>query len=214
MAISTTATSGLDQTAYDLLAYFALRPQLYYDAFTDIKPTNQSMQGAAVNFTQIADLSAATTALNESTDLTPATMSDSVVTVTLVEQGNVITTTAKLRGTSYIPVDPIVANLIGYNAGLSIDTIARDVLAGGSNVRYASGGTTLPTARNTIEPGDVLVANDVRRALADLRGANVSPFGSYYAATIHPDVSYDLRGQTGAAAWRDPYEDDTALVAA
>jgi N4-gp56 family major capsid protein len=30
-------------------------------------------------------------------------------------------------------------------------------------------------------------------------------FGGYYTAFIHSDVSYDLRAQTGAAAWRDPH---------
>lgn len=204
-AYTKTGTSNWDQTAYDRLTYFALRPQLYFDAFADVKPTNQSMPGTAVIFNQTADLAVASTALNESVDVDAVALSDSQVTLTLAEYGNAVVTTAKLRATSYIPVDPVVANVLGYNAGVSIDTISRDILAAGTNVRYASGGSTLPTARNTVEPGDTIVANDARRALADLRGANVATFGSYYAAVIHPDVSYDLRGQTGAAAWRDPH---------
>lgn len=204
-AYTTTSSSNWDQAAYDRLAYFALRPELYFDMVADVGPTNQSMPGTSVIFNQVADLSVASTALNESVDVDAVALSDSQVTVTLVEYGNAAITTAKLRGTSYIATDPIIANILGYNAGISQDTIARDVLKAGTNVRYASGGSTLPTARNTIEPSDTLTANDVRRALADLRGANVATFGGYYAAWIHPDVSYDLRGQTGAAAWRDPH---------
>jgi N4-gp56 family major capsid protein len=30
-------------------------------------------------------------------------------------------------------------------------------------------------------------------------------FGGYYTAFIHPDVSYDFRGSTGGANWRDPH---------
>lgn len=202
---TTTASLGIEQTAYDRMAYFALRPQLYFDAMADVQPTAQAMPGSAVIFTQFADLSVASTALNESVDVDAVALSDATVTVTLVEYGNAAITTAKLRGTSFITVDPVVANVIGYNAGVSIDTVARDVLKAGTNVRYATGGTTDPTARNTIEPGDTLTAVDVRRALADLRGANVAPFGTYYNAIIHPDVSFDLRGETGAAAWRDPH---------
>jgi N4-gp56 family major capsid protein len=29
--------------------------------------------------------------------------------------------------------------------------------------------------------------------------------GNYFTAIIHPDVAYDLTGETGAAAWRDPH---------
>lgn len=204
-ALTTTASLAVDQTAYDRMAYFALRPQLYFDAAADVQPTRQAMPGAAVVFTLITDLAVASTALDESTDIDTVALSDSQVTLTLSEYGNAVKTTAKLRGTSFIEIDPLVANVIGFNAGVSIDTIAVDILKAGTNVRYATGGTTDPSARNTVEPNDTLTAADVRRALADLRGANVAPFGGYYNAYIHPDVSYDLRGETGAAAWRDPH---------
>lgn len=204
-ALTTTASVAYDQTAFDRLAYFALRPELYFDAVADVMPTRQAMPGSAVTFTIQADLAAATTTLDESTDVDSVALSTSQITLTLNEFGNAVTTTAKLRGTSFVEIDPIVANVIGYNAGMSIDLVARDVLAAGTNVRFATGGTTDPTARNTVEPNDTLVAADVRRALADLRGANVATIGGLYVAFIHPDVSFDLRGETGAAAWRDPH---------
>lgn len=207
MADSYTRTDDVDydQTAYDRMAYFALRPQLYFDPVADVKPTRQAMPGSAVVFTIQSDLAVASTALDESTDVDAVALGDSQVTLTLAEYGNAVITTAKLRGTSFVELDPIVANVIGFNAGISIDTVARGALEAGTNVRYATGGTTTPTARNTVEPEDTLTAADVRRALADLRGANVAEIGNMYASFIHPDVSYDLRGETGAAAWRDPH---------
>ena len=197
----------VDQVAYNLAADFSLRPELYFDGVADVKPTAQAHPGSSVKFEIFTDLAVASTALNESTDLTAESMADSQVTVTLAEYGNAVKTSAKVRGTSYIvPFDPIVANLIGFNAGVSIDTLARDVLKAGDNVRYATGGTTDPTSRLTVEANDTLVAYDVRRTLADLRGANVPTISNgYYHAYIHPDVSFDLRGETGAAAWRDPH---------
>lgn len=204
-AYTTTASLDVDQTAYDRLLYFALRPELYFDAVADAKPTRQSMPGSSVVFTLMDDLSVVSTAINESQDVDAVALSDSQVTVTLNEYGNATLTTAKLRGTSFVVLDPAVANIVGFNAGQSIDTVTRDVLKAGTNVRYATGGSSDPTARNTVEPDDTLVANDVRRILADLRGANVQPFGNLYNAFIHPDVSYDLRSETGAAAWRDPH---------
>ena len=208
-----TGTSNLsvDQIAFEKLAYFALRPEMYFDQFADVQATNATNPGASVKFTVFADLAAATTALGEAEDVTPVAMSDSQVTVTLNEYGNATVTTAKLRASSFLPVDPVAANAVGYNAGLSIDTIARNVLQAGDNVIYATGGATAETTRAGIDADDTLTAKDIRRAVAQLRGANVPTIGGNYVGFIHPDVSYDLRGITDASGWRDSYKYTNAM---
>lgn len=195
----------LDQAAWDLAVYYALREEFYYDQIADVKSTNTSHNGSSIKFTIMNELTAQTVPLNESVDLTPESMGDSQITLTLAEYGNAVKTSALIRGTSFVALDPIVAELIGFNAGDSLDTIAQIEVRAGSNVRYASGGGTAPAGRTSIEPEDVLVSNNVRRAYAELRGAKVPKLGSFYAALIHPDVAYDLRRETGAAAWRDPH---------
>jgi N4-gp56 family major capsid protein len=201
-AYTTTASVGLDQAAYDRYAHFALRPELMYDLVADVMPTRQSMPGTSVSFTKIADMAVASTALNESVDVDAQAMSDSQLVVTLVEYGNAIITTAKLRATSFIDIDPITGNVIGFNAGRSVDSVVQGVLQGGSNVRYSG----QAVSRATVIPTDKLVAANSRRALAELRGANVSPTkGNLYSAYIHPDVAYDLKGETGEAGWLAPH---------
>ena len=195
---------SVDQAAYDQAVYLGLRPLLYFDALADVKSTRQSMEGASVTFTIVSDLAVATTALNESVDVDAVAISDSQVIITLIEYGNAAITTKKLRSTSFVDYDPVVANLIAWNAGETVDTLAANVLKAGSNVRYASGGT-LPDARNKVEASDILTGNDIRRAVADLRGAKVASFGGAYAAFMHGDVSYDFRGANGGANWRDPH---------
>jgi len=199
-----TGNLSVDQTAFEKMAYFALRDEMYFDQFADVQATNATNPGATVTFTIFQDLAAATTPLGEAEDVTPVAMSDSQVPVTLAEYGNATVTTAKLRATSFLPVDPVAANAVGYNAGLSIDTIARAAAQAGSNVIYATGGATDPTDRDEINTDDLLSANDVRKAVAQLRKANVPTFGGSYVAMIHPDVSYDFRSNTDAAAWRTP----------
>lgn len=202
MADAYTGVAALDydQTAFNLLAYYALRPELYFDAVATVKPTQQSFNGAAVTFTIQSDLSAATTTLSESTDVSAVAMADSQVTLTLLEKGNAVLTTAAIRGTSFIPLDPVVANVIGYNAGLSLDTIAGATLQAGTNVIYSGGAA----GRTTLIPTNVLVGNDIRNAVAALRRSNVQPIGGYYVGYIHPDVSYDMRGDSGLAGWLSP----------
>lgn len=205
MAYTQTSSLSVDQVAFDRLAYFALRSELLFDAAADVQPTNQAMPGTGVTFTIFTDLATATSTLSETTDVTAAALSDSQVTVTLNEYGNAVITTAKLRGTAFLDVDSAAANIVGYNAGSSIDEVVRDVLAAGSNVIYGGGGTTTPTSRTTVKAVDIIEANDIRKVTAQLRGANVPTFNGLYMAYIHPDVAYDLRRETGAAAWRDPH---------
>lgn len=206
-AMTTTASLDYDQGMWDRAAYFSLRPELYFDRFADVRSTNASPdQGATLTFTVVTDMAAATTSINESVDIDAVALADTTVTLTLAEYGNAANTTWRVRATSFIDLDPVVANAVGFNAGMSQDLLARTPLQAGTNVRYAAGVTgTTPGARNQVLPADTLRAYDVRRALAELSGANVARFGGYYAAMIHPDVSFDLRAETGAAAWRDPH---------
>jgi len=212
-----TGSSTLDfsKAAYDRMAYFALRPELYFDAAADIQPTHQSMPGASVAFTIVNDLPIQASALTETTDVSTVALSDSQVTLTLAEYGNAVLTTAKLRGTSYVDIDPIVANVVGYNAGVSIDTIARAALDSGTNVQFASGlgATTLgaagATSRATVGASATLSSLDIRVARARLRSQNVPTFGGMYVGYIHPDLVADLQGESisgsNVQGWRAPH---------
>ena len=216
MADSFTGSGTLDfsKAAYDRMAYFALRPELYFDQAADVQPTAQSMPGASVQFTIVNDLPIASTPLTETTDISTVALSDSVVSLTLAEYGNGVLTTAKLRGTSFVDIDPIVANVVGYNAGVSLDTIARAALDSGTNVQYASGlgATALQssvTARSAVASTNTISALDIRVARARLRAQNVPTFGGYYVGFIHPDLVADLQGETISGSniqgWRAPH---------
>lgn len=214
MAYTTVSSVDYAQTAYDRLAYFAYRPELYYDRAVEVRPTRQAMPGATVIFTIQNDLPIASVPLNESVDVTPVAMSDSQVSVALAEYGNVTVTTAKLRGEAFVEIDPIQSNVVGYNAAVSIDEITKNIAQAGTTVDYSAGssspstgtgGGTKPTSRATVQPGNTFGSADVRLEKARLRRANVPTFGGQYVAYIHPDVSYDLMGQTGTNTWTDPH---------
>lgn len=203
MADAYTSTSAvtLDQAAYDLLIRYPLRSQMYFDRVADVMPSNQSMPGASVIFNLATELADAITPLSETVDVDAVALANTQVTVTLVEYGNAMISTAKLRGVSMIEVQPILANLLGYNAGSSIDTIVFNVLVAGSNVVYGS----TATARTAVTSAMTITSSKLRQVDALMRESNVPDFGGFYTAFIHPRVSYDLRSETGAAAWRDPH---------
>jgi N4-gp56 family major capsid protein len=202
----TSNMTNIVKEAFDRTAYFALRPELYIDQLATVRATNQAMPGSTVTFTKYADLSEATSALTEDADVYAVGLSTSQVTVTLTEYGNAVLTTAKLRGTAFLDVDMDAANIVGYNAGVSVDTIARDALSIGTNVVYAAGTNSTPTARGEVEAEDTLDGSDIRKVTAQLRAANVPTLGGgFYVGIMHPNVSYDFRGANGAANFRDPH---------
>ena len=201
-AMTTTASLDYDQTMWDRAIYYPLRPELYFDMFADVKATDATPdQGATLTFTKFNDMAAATTPLSETVDIDAVAISDAQVSLTLAEYGNGVNTTFRVRATSFIGLDRPVANLVGYNAGLSLDTLARNIIQAGTNVFYSGAATS----RVTVAATHVLTAANVRKANALLKNANVATFNGYYASVIAPLVAYDLRGETGAAAWRDPH---------
>ena len=200
MALTQVSSLDLSKAAYEQLAYFALRPELYYDSLCEVQATNATNRGTSVTFTIASELAEASTALTETSDVTPVAMADSYVTVTPLEYGNAVQLTSKLGATAFLDVNPVAANLIGWNAGISTDGIARTAAQAGTNVGYSAG-----TTRAGLAKTNTLAGNDVRRAVANLRKNNVATFNGVYKGIIHPDASYDFRGATGGTNWSDPH---------
>lgn len=210
MAITTTSNLSTDIAAHKKVMYYALRPELFFDSVADVDSTNVTNKGASVTFYFTNDLAAAITPLTETSDVTPATVTDSTVTLTLSEYGNAVQTTALVRATSFIDVNTTMANVIGYNAGISVDTLAVNALAAGTNVAYSTGASFASSgteaALTRLAVGDNFNGAMVRYAVAKLRAANVQPFsGGLYRGFMHPDTAYDFKGSTGGTNWSDPH---------
>ena len=205
-----TALGGLVKTAYDRYVEFALRAQPMIRAVADKKPAQQAMPGSSVVFSLYNDLAAATSTLTETSDVDAVALSDvSTVSVTLNEYGNASLVTRKLHLFSLSDVDPAVADIIAYNMADSLDTVAQNVLVQGTNVIY--GGTRTSTA--TITASDTIDSADLRKAVAKLRSNKAVPrAGSLYWTGIHPEVSHDLRAETGDVGWRDTHQHTDASL--
>jgi N4-gp56 family major capsid protein len=201
--------AGLVQKAYDRLVEFALRAQPLLRSVADKRPARQSMPGSSVVFQIYNDMSKATTALSEQVDPDSVAIgTPTAVTVTLNEYGNAVLTTRKLQLMSLAEVDPAIANIVAFNMADSIDEIVQTELRGGTNVIYASNASgTRATATTNVTGAHTLKAADIRLAVAKLRaGKAVARKGSLYWCAIHPEVSHDLRAETGSGAWRLPHE--------
>jgi N4-gp56 family major capsid protein len=201
--------AGLVQKAYDRLVEFALRSQPLLRSVADKRPARQSMPGSSIVFQIYNDMTKATTALSEQVDPDAVAIgTPTAVTVTLNEYGNAVLTTRKLQLMSLADVDPAIANIVAFNMADSIDEIVQTELRAGTNVIYASNASGVrATATTNVTGSHTLKAADIRLAVAKLRaGKAVARKGSLYWCAIHPEVSHDLRAETGSASWRLPHE--------
>ena len=200
----TVGGAGLVQKAYDRLIEFALRAQPLIRSVADKTPARQSIPGSSVVLQRYVDLSQQITTLTEQTDPDAVALATpTYTTITLAEYGNAVLVTRALELFSLADVDPAIANIIAFNMADSIDTVAQNVLRTGTNVLY--GGTRTSTA--TLTSSDTFTSALARKTTAKLRANKAIPRkGSLYWAGIHPEVSHDLRAETGVGSWRQPHE--------
>lgn len=186
--------------AYDLAVYPALRPELIFDQFATVRASNTTHRGGSVRFSFVDDISEQTTPLLENIDVDSVTLSSKALTVSMREYGTAVTNTALIRGTSMIAMDPLIAERVGYNAGLSVDTLARLALDA-TSVTYDDATTgNVGSVGNTAAPLD---GDMFREGVARLRAANVRPLrGGNYVAVISPYQAQHLMSDTTDTGWR------------
>lgn len=214
----TAAMSNLVQTAYDRALEFALRAQPTFRNIVDKKPVAQAMPGSSVVFEIYQDLAQQITPLNELVDPDAvAAGQPTTVSVTLNEYGNAILVSNKLDLFSFTDVTAGLVNQVAWNLIDSVDLIVQNVLQAGTQVIRQNGdpASVLPTynggTTNGVQPTSTYSSKAIRLAVAKLRFQKVHPNkGSFYTTYISPEVSMDLRAETGNAAWRAPHEYSSA----
>jgi len=207
----------LVQTAYDRYVEFALRAVPMVRDVADKRPVQQAMPGSSVVFQIYTDLAQATSPLSEDVDPDAVALGNTTqVSVTLNEYGNASLATRKLELFSLSDVDPAIADIIAFNMADSLDTVALQTLTGGPNAIAEVNGSAVSTFAGTYTNGttnksilstDVIKSRDIRLAVAKLRANKAVPRqGEYYWVGIHPEVSHDLRAETGSGGWRDDHK--------
>lgn len=186
--------------AYDLAIYPALRPELIFDQFATVRASNTTHRGGSVRFSFVDDLSEQTTPLLENLDVDSITMASKALTVTMREYGTAVTNTALIRGTSMISLDPLIAERVGYNAGISIDTLARVALSQ-TTITYDDASTA--TIGSIGDGSANLSGVMLRQGVARLRAANVRPMrGGNYVAVISPYQAQQLMSESTDTGFR------------
>jgi len=193
------------KTTFNRIALEAYHAENVYRAVADVKWDENSdpMPGNPVTFTIISALAVATTPISETVEPTPVNVSDTQKSITLAEYGNAVKPSKKLKLTSFLNMDLAVPQEVSKNMEESVDIVARDILVAGTNVFYSGSASS----RATVTAASNFSAANARRCRQFLVGKNTPPppGSNLYVGYIHPDVSYDLMGETGQAAWTAPH---------
>lgn len=207
---STSVLTNLVTTAWDRKMRLALRHMPQFRQMATVKPVQQTHPGDSVAFHIYGDLTATTATLDEITDPDAVAISNPTrVTVTLEERGNWAVVTKRMEEFSLDgELDSNIANQIAYNQAVSLNEVVQQKLLTGTQViREAGGSLSTSAAVTSVASGDTLKSRDIRYAVTKLRSAAVTPVsGGDYGVYLHPEVSHDLRIETGATGWRQPHE--------
>jgi N4-gp56 family major capsid protein len=171
-------------------------PNLVHDQFGDCYPIPKN-GGKTIEFRKYDSLDKATTPLVEGVTPTGKALNVSSITSDLHQYGDWVPMTDMLTLTAIDNNILQATRILASQAGRTMDTITRDVLAGGTSVIYApkvaaDGTTTEVTSRKELDSTCRLTPDVFFRAAAQLGAMNADKFGDSYVAIIHPYASYDL----------------------
>ena len=197
--VQTTLLEGLSaemKTFYDMTLIDEAQASLVHDQFGQKRPIPKN-GGKTIEFRKFAALAKATTPLTEGVTPDGKGLTVSTITATVNQYGDYITQSDVLELTSLDNTILEATKLLGRQAGLTLDTVVRNVLQSGTNVTYcpkvaAGGAETAVTSREALDTTCQLTVKVLQQVVAKLRAQNAPTIGGKYVAIIHPYVAYDL----------------------
>ena len=200
MTTETGSLSAEMKTFYEKRLLDQAEPLLVHNQFGDKYPIPAN-NGKKIEFRKYSALPKALTALTEG--VTPAGNSLNVTTVegTVKQYGDWIQLSDMLQMTAIDNNVVQATKLLSSQAGRTLDTVTREVLAGGTNVIYApkvvDGAETEVLSRSTLTPECVLTPFVVMRAAATLEAMNTPKINGSYVLITHPYCRETLQESPG-----------------
>ncbi len=185
----------------------AARPKLLHLKWAQVSdlPRNNSL---VIKFRRYALLTAATTALSEGVTPSGSQLSVTDVTGTVAQYGDFVTLTDVLSFSTLDPVLSETSDVLGQQAGNTLDQVARDVMVAGTTIQYASTSSSRATVtasmkltrqeiREAVRTHQNNDAEKVTRMVNATDGFNTTPLNACYVGIITENTLYDLKNEPG-----------------
>ena len=203
---NTTLDSGLsveNKTFYDMRLIEVAQAELVHDQFGQKRPIPKN-GGKTIEFRQYASLPKALTPLTEGVTPDGSKLSATSIEATVAQYGNYVTLSDMLDLTAIDNNVLEATKACGRQAGLTLDTITRNVLQSCPNVWYApKGDGTAVTSRTNLDATCKLTVKLVKKVAAWLKSKNAPKIDGSYVAIIHPFAAFDLMEDK---EWKYPHE--------
>ena len=171
-------------------------PKLVHDQFGNQYPIPKG-GGKTIEFRRYSALDKALTALTEGVTPKGNKLNVTALLATIEQFGDYIELSDILEMTAIDRNVEEATKLLGSQAGRTLDTITREVLAGGTAKMFApkvvGGVKTEILLRADMDATSKLTSPVIRKAATMLKRMNAETIGGDYVAIVHPDTSCDLR---------------------
>ena len=183
------------KTFYDMTLLDEAQANLVHHQFGQKRPIPAN-KGKTIEFRRFSSLPKALAPLTEG--VTPAgnNLDVTTVTATVHQYGDFISQSDVLELTAIDNTIVEATKILGRQAGVTLDTVVREVLMTGTNVMFvptvSEGTETVVTTRGKLNKTAVLNVKTIMQAVAKLRAQNAPTIGGDYVAIIHPYAAYDI----------------------
>lgn len=202
-SVNTTTDGALSpemKTFYDKTLITLASPYLVHDQFGQKRDIPKG-GGKVIEFRRFSALPKALTPLTEGVTPDGNKLNVSSVTAGVEQYGDYVEQSDVLELTAVDNTIVEATKQLSAQAGLTLDTIVRNEVVGGTNVIYSSlqgeNGVTPITSRHLINSSAPLTVKDIFKAAAELKAMNAPKIDGYYVGIIHPYVAYDLMQEAG-----------------
>lgn len=209
MATTTSAVPPAVSNYYNRVLLMRVKPQLLHQQFAK-EETLPANHGNTMVFRRYGNLAAATTPLTEGTTPSGSNLARTDITATIDQYGDFTTVTDKVDITVEDKVLTEAAEILGDQAGLTLDTLTRDVINAGTAFYRCGVAAATTGARTDIDEKinttalefalRTLRANKAKMMTKPIKASTaVGTKGvrAAYWAIIHTDMIQDVEGLTG-----------------
>lgn len=188
--------SAENKTFYDRALVEEAGPNLIHGQFGQKRPIPKN-GGKRIQFRRYASLPKALKPLTEGVTPEGRKLSATAVEAEVNQYGDFVCLSDVLDLTAIDNNVLEATKAVGRQAGLTLDTITRNVLQSGTNVFYcpkvgANGVQTPVTDRSGLDKTCTLTVDVVKKVAAMLKAANAPKIDGDYVCVLHPYVAYDI----------------------
>lgn len=210
MPITTrTQITAENQSFYDRNLLDRALPELVHTMFAQVRDIPRNAGTNTIKFRRYGSLVAATTPLTEGVTPAGSQLAITDITATVAQYGDFVTLTDVIDYESVDPVFMEAGEVLGEQAGDTIDQLTRDILNAGTSVSFGGSGNT---QTSEVAAGDVATTTNVNAAVLTLKNNNAkklkrrvdastgyqtNPLDAAFVAIVHTNLSATIKAFTG-----------------